>query len=374
MISFEPLMHRDTLCVAIRGKYGQEARQVIRTFPGRLYSATHGCFYLVYSPEILQDLKNKLTSVEEWQEQGWHLVTPGPLRETHIRPWISLPPDYTELLIKMRYSKATVENYVAQFKLFLAFLFPKSSEEIDDRDIHNYLLYLIQKKKVSISSQNQAINSIKFYLEHVKKGERKTYYIDRPRKDWKLPTVLSEEEIQTLFYHTKNIKHRCLLFLLYSAGLRISELLNLQLPDVDADRSLIYVRAGKGKKDRVTLLSKVAYEYLQHYLEVYKPKQWIFESLQGGPYSPRSVNHIIKRSAEKGKIGKHISAHTLRHSFATHLLERGTDLRYIQTLLGHESSRTTERYAHVTKRGFEQLMSPLDTLAQKFILERNKDI
>ena len=186
--------------------------------------------------------------------------------------------------------------------------------------------------------------------------------------------VLSEEEIQKLLWATQNIKHRCIMFLLYSAGLRISELLNLKWEDVDEYRMIIYVRGGKGRKDRITLLSKLALDYLKHYIGLYEPTEWLFEGPGGEQYSSRSVNHSIHRYCKIAGIRKRVSAHTLRHSFATHLLERGTDLRYIQTLLGHESSLTTERYTHVTKRGFDKLISPLDYLNQGLILDSNKGI
>jgi integrase/recombinase XerD len=162
--------------------------------------------------------------------------------------------------------------------------------------------------------------------------------------------------------------------MLYSSGLRISELLDLKPVDIDPDRKVIYVRGGKGNKDRITVLSLVAYSLLVHYLELYHPKTWLFEGPEGNPYSPRSLNKVIHKSAALAGIAKKVSAHTLRHSFATHLLEHGTDLRYIQALLGHESSKTTERYAHVTRKGFEQIVSPLDYLANRLTLEGNKEI
>jgi len=232
----------------------------------------------------------------------------------------------------------------------------------------------VSVKKASISTQNQAINAIKFYLEHVQGGVRKVYYTERPRKESKLPTVLSEQEVKDLFHHTKNIKHKAILFLIYSAGLRMSEVLHLTWKDLDISRGVIHIRDGKGKKDRITILSTLAHNYLQHYQTIFKPMHWIFEGIPGQPYSARSINNIIKRSSRFAGIKKNISAHTLRHSFATHLLESGTDLRYIQTLLGHESSRTTERYTHVTKRGFEKLKSPLDNLLPMGTLETNKEI
>ncbi len=372
-ISLQPLLHKNNLCVAIRGvKPYSPAEKAIRSFPGRCYSQTHTCWYIPFTPESLVKLQHTLSVL------GTVTLADNPTQKLQTSvfipqpPAVAVPERYRETLVTMRYSEATRENYLSQFKAFLLFIQPKGISEFDDRDIHRYMVYLVENRNVSLSTQNQAINSIKFYLEHVLQGERKVYHVDRPRKDWKLPTVLSEPELQALFYHTRNVKHRCILFLIYSAGLRISELLNLKKIDIDPQRGVIYIRSGKGAKDRITLLSKIAYEYLSYYLSLYTPQYFLFEGPSGAAYSSRSINHVIKRSAHIAGIKKRVSAHTLRHSFATHLLERGTDLRYIQSLLGHESSKTTERYAHVTKKGFEKLISPLDNLAHGFLLENKK--
>jgi site-specific recombinase XerD len=274
----------------------------------------------------------------------------------------------------MRYSDSTRITYETQMRQFMEYIHPRKIEDISKALIDEYMIYLVEDRGVSVSTQNTAINSIKFYLEQVHKGERTVYYVDRPVKDRILPSVLSTEEIQKLLWATQNIKHRCIMFLLYSGGLRISELLNLKWKDVDEYRMIIYIRGGKGRKDRITLLSKLALDYLKHYMGLYEPEDWLFEGPDGKQYSSRSVNHFIHKYCQLAGIRRRVSAHTLRHSFATHLLERGTDLRYIQTLLGHESSRTTERYTHVTKRGFDKLISPLDYLNQGLILEANKDV
>ncbi len=374
MILLEPIIHKESLCIAIRGHYATQVSNEIRKIPGLIYSATHGCFYLVYDPEAMLTLRKAIGTLDTIVEEGWQQMADPEVRNQFLKYSVTVPREYREHLIKRRYSPATCDNYIAQFRLFLTFIYPRSAEEMTDQDIHEYQLYLIEKRKVSHSTQNQAINAIKFYLEQVKKGERREYYIERPRTEMKLPTVLSEEEMTSLLFQTHYIKHKCLLLMLYSSGLRMSELLRLKPADIDQDRKLVNVLGAKGKKDRITLLSGIANEYVQHYIEMMKPKEWLFESPDGGQYSATSVNKIVKKSAKKAGIKKRISAHTLRHSFATHLLEHGTDLRYIQTLLGHENSKTTERYAQVTRKGFEQLVSPLDAIARKFSLDGNKDI
>jgi integrase/recombinase XerD len=369
MVTLQPLLHRNKLCVAILWNSNKVIDKAVRNFCGRQFSISKRCWYIPYSEEQFRKLCEELGKVSEVvicdnaeQDFPKELLLPEKSAE------VTLPPDYIETLKRLRYSEATVENYVSQFKAFLSFIHPLDYSGITEKRIKEYLLHLVETKKVSISTQNQAINSIKFYLERVLRGERKEYFVERPLKDRKLPTVMSEEEIQALFRHTKNLKHRCLLYFLYSGGLRISELLNLTHESIDPDRGLIYVSNGKGKKDRVTLLSKVAFSCLTEYVRHYKPVTWLFEGPDRSQYSCRSVNNIIKRSCELAGITKRVSAHTLRHSFATHLLERGTDLRYIQSLLGHESSRTTERYTHVTKKGFEMLVSPLDNLVHQLTL------
>jgi integrase/recombinase XerD len=373
VISLTPLVHRDKLCIAIAGRLSHDVYQLVKNFPGRTYSKTHACYYIIYSPQALEDLITLLSPATQVDLKGWEKLHHNHQRNQYPDAVVVLPPLYQEMLIKMRYSEATLDNYVAQFAFFLKFIYPKTADDIAEQDVHRYLLYLARDRKISLSTQNQAVNAIKFYLEHVKKGERHTYYIERPRKEWKLPTVLSEDEIKALLENTMNVKHRCMLLLLYSSGLRISELLSLRWNDIDRDRRVINVRSGKGRKDRITLLSTIAYEYLLKYVDMFAPKEWLFEGVYG-PYSARSVNNIIKRSCAKANIAKQISAHTLRHSFATHLLEHGTDLRYIQTLLGHENSKTTERYTHVTRKGFDNLVSPLDRIGQTLILGTNKEI
>jgi integrase/recombinase XerD len=374
MITLEPLQHRDKLNIAIRGRLNAKSYNIIRNLVGINYSATHKCYYLEFREENLADLRDRLSQVDSCTMVGWDKIMEESLFKPYLSNLISLPKEYEELLIEKRYSNSTRNNYISQFKAFLIYFYPKTVDDINEGEIRKYLLLRIEKQKVSISTQNVAINAIKFYLEHVKKGDRRTYYFARPRKELKLPVVLSRAEVQHLFNHTTNIKHKCLLLILYSSGLRISELLNLKIEDIDNDRHVIHVHQGKGKKDRITLLSKVAVEYLWKYLSSFKPENWLFEGPGGKPYSQRSVNLIIKRSALKAGINKAISAHTLRHSFATHLLEQGTDLRYIQVLLGHESSRTTERYTQVTKYGFEQLISPLDYFNENRTFEDNKGI
>ena len=194
-------------------------------------------------------------------------------------------------------------------------------------------------------------------------GRRKFYFIDRPNKEKTLPSVLSTQEVIDILKQTENIKHKAILMTIYSAGLRISESINLKFKDIDSDRMQIRVEQGKGKVDRYSLLSKRTLMILREYYKQYRSTVWLFEGVKKGEqYSTRSIQQVFQDAVHKAGITKDVSVHTLRHSFATHLLENGTDLRYIQSLLGHANSKTTEIYTHITTKGFDQIKSPLDTL------------
>ena len=273
-----------------------------------------------------------------------------------------IPAEYKAMLIRRRYSKNTYITYTSMFQDFLNFLKGQDVDTVTEDDIKEYQDYLVTKRKVAISTQNQAINAIKFYFEKVKGGERKTYYIERPRKEYKLPKTLSKEEVLAMIESCTFIKHRLIIELLYSAGLRRSELLNLKITDVDLDQNLIYIRNGKGKKDRITLLAENIKPDLIKYLKDEVPSYWIIESPSRTQYSGTSVGNIVKTAAKNAQIMKTVTPHMLRHSFATHLLEQGVDIRYIQELLGHTSTETTMIYTHVSKSDFAKIKSPFDNI------------
>ena len=215
-------------------------------------------------------------------------------------------------------------------------------------------------KPSSNSYINQAVNAIKFYFEVVLDMPNRFYEIERPIKEHKLPKVISKEEVMAIISNTNNLKHKCIVSLLYSAGLRRSELINLKLTDIDSKRMLIRVEGAKGNKDRFTLLGENMLNELRDYFREWRPKLYLFESPDGRQYSPTSVEKIVKMAAGKAGIRKKVTPHMLRHSFATHLLENGNDLRVIQTLLGHNSIKTTEIYTHVAINTFDKVKNLLD--------------
>lgn len=265
-------------------------------------------------------------------------------------------------LVTVRYSESTQRIYLQMFRDFLKYVYPKPLHQFTKWDILQFQRFLIQEKNVSRSYQNQSINAIKFYLEHVLGHDRLLFDLERPKKIQKLPEVLSIDEVQRILKATTYLKHKAMLTTLYSAGLRMGELLNLRICDVDSEGMRIWVREGKGVKDRLTVLSPKLLKLLRMYFKAYRPQYYLFEGPGGKPYSSTSVRKVLKRAVKKANIHKPVKPHTLRHSFATHLLENGTNLRYIQTLLGHTSAKTTEIYTHVTTKVLEEVKSPLDLM------------
>lgn len=276
--------------------------------------------------------------------------------------WRSCPKAYIEKLELKHYSIRTGQVYVHAFEHFINHYKELALWAIGEEEIRTYLMQLLHEG-YSDSTINQHINAIKFYYEVVEGMPNRFYSIERPRKKKKLPVVLSKSEVYSMLCATTNLKHRCILGLLYSSGLRRNELLHLKIEDIDSKRMMVHVRDAKGGKDRMTLLSSRLLKELRLYYKYFKPKEYLIEGQYGGMYTGASVLNIVKQAAKKAGIKKKVSPHTLRHSFATHLLESGTDLRYIQALLGHSSSRTTEIYTHVANKQLGFIRNPFDSLS-----------
>lgn len=272
-----------------------------------------------------------------------------------------MPKRYIQKLILKKYALSTCQAYCSLFIRFQDYFDAKKLNEISERDIRMYLETLIHKQS-SDSLVNQTLNAIKFYYEVVMEMPNRFYSIERPHKKQILPKVISIIQVKHMIELTSNIKHQCIISLLYSAGLRRAELLNLKLTDIKSDRQLILVKDAKGGKDRFTTLGHKMLTDLRNYYKVYKPKTYLFEGKPGERYSESSVRIIVKKAAKRANIMEKVTPHMLRHSFATHLLENGTNLRTIQTLLGHNSIKTTELYTHVANNEFNNLKNPHDSL------------
>jgi site-specific recombinase XerD len=300
----------------------------------------------------------------------WHLPD-NEQNRIHFKipaAYLSLPSEegilaiqkFSNWLTSRRYSSNTVKTYTEALKSFLVFHRELPVSEITNEHIILYNNDYILKNNLSASYQNQIVNALKLFFKIIESRKIIPEEIFRPKNAKTLPNILSKEEVLRIIDSTTNLKHKTLLALIYSAGLRISEAINMKLTDIDSQRMLIHIKNAKGKKDRYTLLSNKILLLLREYYSVYKPQLYLFEGKFKEQYSSRSAQAILQIAARKAGITKRISLHTLRHSFATHLLESGTDLRYIQDLLGHSSPKTTMIYTHVSSNSLQKIINPFD--------------
>ena len=270
---------------------------------------------------------------------------------------------FIQWLRSKRYSESTIKTYTEALKSFLVFYKEKPIAAITNEDVVLYNNNYILKNNLSASYQNQIVNSIKLFFQTIRDTKMLVDKIHRPKRAKVLPNVLSKEEIKLILNAHSNIKHKMMLSLIYSCGLRCGELLALQPVHIDSKRNIVMLKNAKGKKDRIVPLSPLILEMLREYFKIYKPKTYLFEgAIPGESYSDKSLQQVLKQALQKTGITKPATLHWLRHSYATHLLESGTDLRYIQELLGHNSSKTTEIYTHVSTKSIQQIKSPFDNL------------
>ena len=262
-----------------------------------------------------------------------------------------------------RYSCNTVKTYTEALSTFFLFYNDKETSKINNNDVINFQNNYILAKKLSISYQNQIVNAIKLYFKILKETAIVVEKIYRPKTEKLLPNVLSKAEIKMILNAHTNIKHKTMLSLIYSCGLRRSELINLKPNEIDSRRNIVIIKQGKGRKDRIAPLSQGVLAMLREYYKTHKPINFLFEGrVAGEKYDERSLSEVLKQALAKSNIKKPVSLHWLRHSYATHLLESGTDLRYIQEILGHKSSKTTEIYTHVSMKSLQNVKSPFDDL------------
>lgn len=270
---------------------------------------------------------------------------------------------FKNYLRSKRYSESTIATYSEALKSFLVFYRTKAIADITNEDVIVYNNEYILKNKLSASYQNQIVNAIKLFFQTIRETKMLVDKIHRPKRSKNLPNVLSKKEVKLILNAHSNLKHKMMLSLIYSCGLRCGELLALQPVHIDSKRNIVMLKNAKGKKDRIVPLSPLILEMLREYFKLYKPKTYLFEGQSiGAQYDARSLQLILKQALQKAGITKPVTLHWLRHSYATHLLESGTDLRYIQELLGHNSSKTTEIYTHVSTKSIQQIKSPFDDL------------
>ncbi|WP_458626495.1 site-specific tyrosine recombinase/integron integrase [Winogradskyella sp. PC D3.3] len=379
-ITLSKLYHNNDDQIAIGFEYNKETKTIVKALEGVKWSQTHKTFYVLYSKNTIYTLFNYFRShgyyVDYSQFRKPTENTYKPVKK--IKPshsmaemFASLPLNFKELLkgytgfLKgKRLSQSTVRTYGYFVLRFMDYYKPKEIESIQKKDIDHFFEIVLAGENFSISSHRQCVSALKYFISFCDLPELDAEDLNRPKKSKKLPVVLSKEEIIDLIQVTKNLKHRAIIGLLYSCGLRIGELLALKINALDFDRNLLRVNQGKGRKDRSVVMSEVLKPLIFNYLNTYKPKVFVIEGRDGGPYSATSIRQFLKKSCGYAGIKKQVTPHVLRHSYATHLMENGVDLRHIQMLLGHAKPETTMIYTHVAHRDLMQISSPLDTVVK----------
>jgi len=355
----------------------------IKTLRAARWSQSKGCWYIPFSKEelkkaytslkhlgqlnidelrsYLQKRKTVLAIKQCCGEGG--VMTPTAVETYFISDENLIQLDiFVKTLQLKAYSTNTIRLYKGELTMLMRLLRNVPIQTLTPSHIKSYLLWQLTTLKHSEAKVHTTMNALKFYFEKVLHQLKMFFDIPRPKKPFHLPSVHSESEIKKILDAKENVKHKTMLMTGYSAGLRLSEIVGLKIRDIDSSRMVIQVRGAKGKKDRQAPLSKILLEQLRRYFQIYKPKEWLFEGQGGGPYSMRSLQEVFQSAKHISKNKKQGGIHSLRHSFATHLMEHGTDLRVIQELLGHNSIRTTVRYTHVSIKEIRKVQSPLDRL------------
>ena len=332
-------------------------------FLNQFFKCFRGKFFIDYGAvekvQLINTLNAKSLSSVIHNERAKSKPILAPLNETQTKAI----EQFVGYLKSIRYAENTIGTYSDAVKIFFRFFSDRTIDSLEASDITFFNNNYILKYGYSASYQNQVVNAIKLFFRVVQNTKMEIESIERPRREHRLPNVLSKEEVKLILQSLENKKHVAMLSLIYACGLRRSELLSLSLKDIHSGRNLLIINQSKGKKDRVVPISDKLILLLREYYLQYKPKKWLFEGqLPFSQYSERSLELVLKKSVTIANIKKPVTLHWLRHSYATHLMESGTDLRFIQELLGHKSSKTTEIYTHVSTKSIQQIKSPFDDL------------
>lgn len=372
-IILERLWHKEKDCIAVKFKYDNTILSLLKTIACARWSNTHKAWLLDYAQDNINAVYKLLNDGNTIIFKEAVKEPERPLDSRENQPSITLSNLNEQAQIKLkefeswmrskRYSNSTISTYSDALKIFLRFFSNKTISEINNNDVVVFNNGYILKHKFSASYQNQVVNAIKLFFRTVEDKLIETEKVHRPKREKLLPNILDKEEVKELLNKTANLKHKAMLSLIYACGLRCGELLKLKPEHLDLKRNLLIIKQAKGRKDRITPLSGKILELLKEYYKNYEPKVYVFEGqVAGTMYDDRSLQQVLKTNLRKTSIKKPVTLHWLRHSYATHLLENGTDLRYIQELLGHSSSRTTEIYTHVSTNNLQKITSPFDYL------------
>jgi site-specific recombinase XerD len=349
-VTYEPTIHYGKAIILIRFEYDKGLNERVRKLKGVQWSNSKKAWYV---PDI-QQYRHKF-GLED-KPQGREVL--NHIHEVNQPAFLRL----IETLQLKAYSQSTIKTYRNEFAQLLYVLKDKSADDLSAERLRSYFLYCVNTLKLSENTLHSRMNAIKFYYEQVLKREKLFFEIPRPKKPSILPKTIHVKDIQKLFAVTTNLKHNTMLKLCYGMGLRVSEIVNLKITDIDSNNMQVFIEQAKGKKDRYANLPESLLPQLREYYTQYKPVKYLFEGQYGEQYSIRSVQQVFKNAMQKAKINKAVGIHGLRHSFATHLLEAGTDIRFIQELLGHHDIKTTLRYTHVSEKSIKNIKSPLDKM------------
>lgn len=343
--------HNNRSVIFILFERNNELNQQVRNLVGARWSNTKKRWYV---PDVAEYRKQfGIVTVNTISEKTYSKISP--VNHSELKLF------YEQIQLK-GYSPNTLRTYTIEFNKFLNYLNDTSARSCTPNHIKNYLLYCINDLKLSENTLHSRINAIKFYYEKVLFQKKIFMEIPRPKKALQLPKSLNVDEVKKIFEVTSNLKHNTILKMCYGMGLRLSEIVNLKISNIDSKTMQVLIARAKGKKDRyVNLPESILIQLRSYYIE-YKPKEYLFEGQYGGQYSPKSVQIIFTNALHKSNINKKVGIHSLRHSFATHLLENGTDIRFIQDLLGHNDIKTTYIYTHVTDKSLRKIISPLDNM------------
>ena len=388
-VTLKAFVHHNKECIGIFFSANASLNTAVKKIPQIKWSKTNKCWYLPLSKESYTvianaignratietsnlkhylEKKNKITAglapPKENVKQAKIILPTAPVWQTGTDNLTALEQFVQQLKLKA-YSPSTIRTYRNEFLQLLQLLKHKPVNKLTADDLKRYMVYAMEKEGISENTAHSRLNALKFYFEQVLGKEKFFWEIPRPKKQMILPKLLNETEIRRLFNALTNKKHKAMLFTAYSAGLRVSEIVQLKIADIDSKRMQILIEQGKGKKDRYVNLSPILLDILRSYAGSYKPKPqyYLFESeATGQAYPTRTVQQVFTNAKNKAGIKKEVGIHSLRHSFATHLLDKGTDIKYIKDLLGHFSIKTTERYLHVSKKQLVNIISPFDDL------------
>jgi integrase/recombinase XerD len=381
-IFLEQKSHQKELRLLLRFDYNTELISITKKLNDSKWSLTMQCWHLHFSQENIALIT---ATFKDITNINFDKLPKKELFKRNLNPAEKTLLNNFYLFLKgKRYSKSTIQTYTFFVADFVNFYTKKSLEEITNRDVELFIEKVFIERSYSVSSQRQFISALKIFTVFYPQTRINDLSLERPKKSRILPNVLSQEEILKIIQLTRNLKHRAIIVLLYSSGLRIGEVTSLMLKNIDILRRQIKVEGGKGRKDRFVVLATSYLPLLQNYLTTFKPAFYFIEGLEGKKYSESSIRKFLFNSVQKAGILKKVTPHTLRHSYATHLLENGVGLRHIQELLGHAKPETTMIYTHVAKKDLLDIQSPLDTILlnlnkndkreQKFLLSGNKDI